>query len=119
MAAAMSEAQQAICARHKARFTPPAQGESLGAALPLTLGAPVHGQRHPPEPGTSGWYVWTGAGDLADGEFRDVPVETAGEIDPRLVKYLALPPGWRFTLGADREEAWFDPSLFEVSANDD
>lgn len=114
----MTEAQQALCARHKARFTPPGEGDSLGVALPLRLGAPVHGQRYPPEPGASGWYVWTGDGDLADGEFRDVPVRQAAEIDPRLPRFLALPPGWRFTLTADREDVWFDPTLFEVSDND-
>lgn len=111
--------QRALCQQHKAPFTPPGAGETLGAALPLALGAPLHGQRFPPEPGTSGWYIWTGAGDLADGEFRDVPVEDVAAINPRVMKFLALPPGWRFALTADREDVWFDPSLFEVSDNDD
>lgn len=114
-----SSEQQDLCRRHKAQFTPPVAGATLGAALPLALGAPVHGQRFPPEPETSGWYLWTGGGDLADGEFRDVPIEHAAAIDPRVVKFLALPPGWRFVLTADREDVWFDPSLFAVSDNDD
>ena len=81
-----SSEQQDLCRRHKAQFAPPVAGATLGAALPLALGAPVHGQRFPPEPGTSGWYLWTGGGDLADGEFRDVPIEEAAAIDPRVVK---------------------------------
>ena len=114
----MSEEQQAVCAQYRAKFTPPAPGDTVGVAQPLRLGAPLHGQRYPPEGGESGWYLWTGDGLLADGEFRDLPVDEATALDGRIARFLALPPGWRFTLTSDRENAWFDPTLFEVSDND-
>ncbi|WP_455835850.1 immunity protein Imm33 domain-containing protein [Pseudarthrobacter siccitolerans] len=41
------------------------RNDVLGASRPLISNDwdwPVHGLRHPPADGTSGWYVWTGGG---------------------------------------------------------
>jgi len=31
-----------------------------------------------------------------------------------VLKYLALPPGWRFLVAGDYEDVWFDVKLLEV-----
>jgi len=110
--------QRAVCARFKARFSPPKAGATLGIALPLAKGGTVHGLRHPPEAGTCGWYFWTGENTLADNLFSTLCVEHLADEDERLVRYLALPPGWRILIAPDHEDIWFDPSLFEISDND-
>ena len=48
-------------------------GDVVGASESLISGRwewPVHGLRHPPTRGTSGWYVWTGDLSDADDFFR-------------------------------------------------
>jgi hypothetical protein len=52
----------------------------------------IHGLRHLPEGGTSGWYCWTG--ELAFDPDFFVPLHLShlvGRI-PELAEYLALPP---------------------------
>jgi hypothetical protein len=30
------------------------------------------------------------------------------------MKYLALPPGWRFLIATNHEDVWFDAALLDV-----
>jgi hypothetical protein len=34
---------------------------------------------------------------------------------PDAVRYLGLPPGWRFLTAKGYEDVWFDPDLLKVS----
>lgn len=54
---------------------------------------PIHGLRHKPEAGTSGWYCWTG--DLSSDPDFFVPLHRRDVIEriPELTEYLDLPPG--------------------------
>jgi hypothetical protein len=76
---------------------------------------PVHGLRHPPEGGTSGWYIWTGDLDEADDDFF-VPMHPAHLADkvPGLLAELGAPPGSRSLLAPGYRDTWFDPSLLQV-----
>ena len=33
------------------------------------------------------------------------------EWKPEIIKYLGLPPGWRFLIAPGYEDVWFDPNL--------
>jgi hypothetical protein len=75
---------------------------------------PMHGVRHPPRPGTSGWYIWTGE-LLPDADFF-LPwhVSHVLELMPSLEPLLELPPGTRFLIAPGYQDIWEDQSLLEV-----
>lgn len=104
-----------VCERHGVAPVPPDPGSKAGVARAVATGAwPLHGLRHPPAHGTSGWYVWTGDLSDADGFFEPVHVSHLAEVRPEAVPYLALPPGWRFLLAPGHEDVWHDASLLRV-----
>jgi hypothetical protein len=77
---------------------------------------PVNGLRHPPEADTTGWFIWAGEEYSDDPDFF-VPLHVEHLIDwrPEILKYLALPPGYRFLLGEHGyEDVWFDENLLNV-----
>lgn len=43
--------------------------------------------------------------------FEPMHVEHMVELCPHLMRYLGLPPGWRFQVAPDHEDVWFDPTL--------
>ena len=109
--------QREVCARFGAEPSPPAPQEKAGLARNVRPGIyPLHGLRHPPERGTSGWYLWTGDPELPDdpGFFEPVHVAHLNARCPEAGSYLALPPGWRFLIAPDYEDVWFDPTISEV-----
>jgi hypothetical protein len=109
-----TQAQQAICDRFGAQ--PSAfPAEAMVGIGPMD-GAPLNGLRHPPESGTSGWFIWAGGDiDEANGSFFQ-PMHFAHlrTSHPAVVPYLALPPGWRFQIAPDHEDVWFDESLLTI-----
>lgn len=79
-------------------------------------GQPINGLRHPPEPGTSGWFIWAG-GEIDQSEddfFASLHVSHLENRHPDLIRYLALPPGWRFQIAPGQEEVWYDTSLLTL-----
>lgn len=93
--------------------------DMLGASRSLIDGGwswPVHGLRHPPEGGTSGWYVWSG--DLSDAPDFFQPWHASHLIAacPELAHLLSLPPGSRFLIAPDHEDVWEDPALLDTRA---
>lgn len=89
----------------------------VGASRSLVEGDwtwPVHGMRHPPQHGTSGWYIWSG--DLSDGDDFFVPWHAAHLVEqcPAVQNFLALPPGSRFLIAPGHEDVWKGPSLLDV-----
>jgi hypothetical protein len=76
---------------------------------------PINGLRHHPVGDTSGWYIWAGEGLSEDPAFfQAVHIEHLHEIRPEVLKYLAMPPGWRFLVAGDYEDVWYDESLLTV-----
>lgn len=75
---------------------------------------PIHGLRHRPEGGTSGWYCWTG--ELSEAPDFFVPIHERHLVAriPELAEHLSLPPGSRFLLAPDYLDVWQDPSLLET-----
>ncbi|WP_456239028.1 immunity protein Imm33 domain-containing protein [Ruegeria haliotis] len=74
---------------------------------------PLNGLRHPKENDTTGWYIWGGE-QLSEDEDYFKPLHTAHlELKCTLaLKFLSLPPGWRFLTDGTYEDVWFDANLF-------
>jgi hypothetical protein len=98
--------------------------ECLPSALNLKLGisdnffsgeVPLNGLRHPPEGDTCGWYLWAGEtlSDAAD-FFKPLHVSHLVDRSPSIMRYLGLPPGWRFLVADAYEDVWFDSTLLEI-----
>jgi hypothetical protein len=108
--------QRETCDRFTARFDPADLGLNIGIAENFSSGLfPLNGLRHPATETTSGWYLWAGdelseANDL----FKPIHGYHLLESNAAVLKYLALPPGWRFLVAGDYEDAWFDAKLLEV-----
>lgn len=93
------------------------QNDVLGASGSLISNDwdwPVHGLRHPPTGGTSGWYVWTGE-LLQDVDFfQPWHMSHLLERCPSLELLMHLPPGTRFLVAPGYEDVWEDSSLLVV-----
>ena len=108
--------QKKICNRYQVEFSPPVEDSILGVSLnvrsPLV---PVNGLRHPPHLQTNGWYIWAGETFPADEDgFKPLHYSHILEWNHSIVKYLALPPGWRFLTDGSYEDVWFDGSLLNI-----
>src|SRR5262245_23367178 len=111
----MEQIQRTICERYGAGFAPPDGMLKAGISDSALRGeVPLHGRRHPPESGSSGWLI--GARDLSDAAdfFMPVHLHHLAEDCPAAVPFLALPPGWRFLVAPGHEDVWFDESLLTV-----
>ncbi|ACY15441.1 immunity protein Imm33 domain-containing protein [Haliangium ochraceum] len=108
--------QRTVCHRYSARFEPAAAGLKVGIARNVREGIlPINGLRHPPAGNTTGWYIWAGEELSEDPDFfYPLHVEHLGEWCPEVLRFLGLPPGWRFLIAGDYEDAWEDQSLIDV-----
>ncbi|WP_338550995.1 immunity protein Imm33 domain-containing protein [Roseovarius phycicola] len=110
------QSQKQICARFGVEPCEAFGGEKVGISDNATAGLmPLNGLRHPPTQGVTGWYLWGGTefSDAAD-FFKPVHLahlESSCELG---LKYLLLPPGWRFLTDGTYEDVWFDSALLEV-----
>lgn len=60
---------------------------------------PINGLRHPAEKDTTGWYFWAGQEFSTKKDwFKPYCVKDLVHIKPELIKYLALPPGYRILI---------------------
>jgi hypothetical protein len=105
--------QAGVCKRYGAEIHMPEPGSKLGLAQGAACGIlPINGLRHPPRGNTSGWYVWSGDYSEDPDFFKPLHVDHAVSGAMVFARYLALPTGWRFVIGADGyEDIWYDASL--------
>jgi hypothetical protein len=112
----LARLQQETCARFGAEFDPVHNGLKVGVAANVRGTVQrINGLRHPPAGDTTGWYIW--AGDVlseAEDFFMPLHVAHLEEWCPEILRYLALPPGWRFSAAKDYEDVWFDASLLDI-----
>ena len=105
--------QRRLCERVGAEFLDAPEDLKVGINLSTREGAlPINGLRHPPEKGTTGWYIWGGE-ELSDDPdfFHPLCVRHLPDWCPKVVPYLGLAPGWRFLVAHDHEDVWFDEAL--------
>jgi hypothetical protein len=109
----MSRQQHAVCERYGAAFVPSPPHLKVGIARNVRDGIlPINGLRHSQDGDTTGWYIWAGESLSDDPEFF-VPlhVDHLEEWCPEVLRFLGLPPGWRFLVAGEYEDVWEDPSL--------
>ncbi len=63
---------------------------------------------------SSGWYVWAGEFSEAEDFFKPLHISHIETWTPLALKFLGLPPGWRFLVTPDYENVWYDESLWET-----
>ncbi|NTX17167.1 hypothetical protein HUA76_40975 [Myxococcus sp. CA056] len=112
----LNEAQQSICHRAGAEFSPIPAGTRVAIARNLRSGAmPIYGVRYSTQPGGVGWFFWAGEGELSTDVdyFQALHVEHLEEWCPLVLPYLALPPGWRFLTDGAVDDVWFDQAVLD------
>ena len=64
---------------------------------------------------SNGWFLWAGERFSSEPDFFSVVhAEHVPDIYPEAVRFLGLPPGYRFLIAADYVDIWFDPNLLNV-----
>jgi len=113
----LSPEQRGLCESVAVEADLPTAGSKLGVAANVRDARlwPLNGLRHPPEAGTNGWYLWRGP-HLADSDefFSPLHIDHLADWCSDAVRFIALPPGWRFLVGPGQEDVWYDPSLLEL-----
>lgn len=114
--ASLSQIQRETCLRFGASFVASAGHLKIGISKTFNPAQfPLNGLRHPPEAGTTGWYIWSGEQFSADPDFfAPLHVSHLENRCPEIMKYLGLGPGWRFLVAPGQEDVWFDFGLLRV-----
>ncbi len=100
-----------VCEKHDSKLSSFDQTVIIGVSANLT-GDPIHGLRHLPVKGTSGWYIWTGEYSEDEDFFQPLCAEHLLNSRPEIIKYLALEPGFRFLSASNGyEDVWFEERL--------
>lgn len=112
----MINKQKEICSRFNVNWVESSLLSKVGIAENVKLGImPIHGLRHHPKDDSTGWYIW--AGDYSDSSDFFVPlhVNHLYEWCPDIIKYLGLPPGFRFLVdNKGHEDIWIDNTLLSI-----
>ena len=106
--------QLAVCDRFGVTPDAPSADSRLGIALNVRESDlwPLNGLRHPPEHGAGGWYIWRGESlSQADDFFESLHTVHVPAWCPEAVRFLGLPPGWRFLVARGQEDVWYDATL--------
>ncbi|RZL41126.1 MAG: hypothetical protein EOP00_25435 [Pedobacter sp.] len=106
----MSE-QQIICKKYDSKWSPVNKIMHVGISNDLTS-QPLNGLRHKPEKGTTGWYIWAGNYSEDKDFFKPLHAVHLLQINPKIIKYLGLAPGYRLQIdNTNYEDVWFDEKL--------
>ncbi len=110
----LPELQRSLCREYGAAFSPPVAGSRVGIALQTLGRLPLHGLRIPERGGANGWYLWAGEDASEDPEFyQALCFEHLAERCPIVLRFLALPAGWRFLTDGSYVDVWQDSRLLE------
>lgn len=113
--AVIIEQQKSFCHERGYDCMPAELDTKLGVAIETLDLLPINGLRHPPEGDTNGWYIWGGEKLSSDPDFFS-PLHAKHLMDrsPAILKFLGLPPGYRFLLADNHLDIWYDESLLKV-----
>ena len=112
----VQKAQEATCRKYGVPHVPAPGDLKVGISRNVRDGVlPINGLRHMPTDDTTGWYIWAGGEpSVAPDFFVPLHVEHLNEWCPAAIRFLGLPPGWRFLVAGEQEDVWKDPSLLGV-----
>jgi hypothetical protein len=114
----IQQEQRTLCEKLKIDWTPVDRNSLIAINDSLfSSKQPVNGLRHPKQENIDGWYLWSGDAIPQDDNefFKPLHVEHLLEDRPLVLKYLGLPPGWRFQIDNNGyEDIWFDESLLNI-----
>ena len=110
------DSQLRLCEEHGTPFVESPLNMKVGISLNVRSGLmPINGLRHRIQGDTTGWYIWAGGEPPAESDFfQPVHVAHLAEWCPLALKFLGLPPGWRFLVADGYEDVWEDPSLLDT-----
>lgn len=108
--------QKEVCEKHKVEWVESSLDLKIGISKNLKSGImPINALRHPPENGTTGWYIWAGEYSEDNNFFDTIHISHLVDEYPELLKYLGLAPGYRFQIdNKGYEDVWFDEKLLSV-----
>jgi hypothetical protein len=112
-----TEDQKRICDKYRVRWSETKIGLFIGLADNVLTGMnPVNGLRHPQCDTTTGWYIWAGEEfSQAEDFFKPYHVRHLLTMRPDIIKYLGLPPGFRFLIDdKGYEDVWEDLELLKI-----
>ena len=99
--------QEMLCAKYGAEYCECAPNERAGVALATLDKSPVYGVRTKNADGSMSWYIWAGPHSTAPDFFQPLCAGHLGEILPMVMRYLALPPGFKFIIDrSGYEDVW-------------
>ncbi|HKO20667.1 MAG TPA: hypothetical protein VJU82_17460 [Acidobacteriaceae bacterium] len=108
-------AQKTFCSQKGTAFVPTCPDDKIGFASSTSDLRPINGLRHPPTPGTSGWYLWCGEAFSESADFFEPQhARHVYESLPEAAQLFGLPPGYRFLLAGDYLDVWYDEQLLFV-----
>jgi hypothetical protein len=107
--------QRLVCDKYNTELVLPDPNLIVGVSMNLRENIdPVHGLRHPLEGNTTGWYLWSGEYSEDPDFFKPLHYHHLIDWRPDILKYLGLPPGWRFLYAANYEDVWYDDELLNI-----
>ena len=110
------EQQKVLCKELRVRWTQIEPNQIIGLSIDISQ-QPIHGLRHPIENKSAGWYVWTGEYSESVDFYKPVHAGHLVDIKPELLKYLGLPPGYRFLIDdGGYEDIWYDKTLLNIES---
>ena len=111
----VEELQRSFCKQLNHPYVAAPANLKVGLAMQTQGRLPINGLRHPPEGDTTGWYLWSGEEfPSADDSFSAVHSLHLIQLRPEVLKFLGLPPGFRFLTSGDYIDVWYDPTLLKI-----
>ena len=112
----IEQEQKELCHKFGVTYQPLDFNLRLGVSDNFFSGVlPLNGLRHPQDDDMCGWFLWAGEEfSDADDFFKPMHVFHLFDRSPELLKYLALPAGWRFLVAGEYEDVWFDAKLLDI-----
>jgi len=110
-----AQLQRDICAKYATWFEPCLGSDRAGLATSTLKLTPSYGVRMANSDGSSSWYIWNGPRSESPDFFQPVHAAHLAAYIPSVIKYLGLPPGFRFIIDeAGYEDVWFEPEVPEA-----
>ena len=112
-----TEEQRLLCNKYKVPWTETGSELFIGLADDVFKGLnPINGLRQPQCDITAGWYIWAGEEfSKAEDFFKPYHASQLLMMRPSIIKYLGLPPGFRFLVDDNGyEDVWEDLELLKI-----